>query len=215
MKSQQISPENEIKLNELRSRIKEILSEKRYAHTLFVEKTARALALDLMPERVYDICVAAILHDATKELPKTEHINIIESENEILTDEDKTTDGILHSFSAPLFCRKEFSKYVNNDILSAVKNHTVGSPSMSVFDKIIFISDFIEESRKYKSCIEIRNWLLAEFSRKKKYEDKIYCLNKACLLAILATEESLKQRGAAVNSRMLLTKDSLVRQLQN
>ena len=214
MKYPKFSPEQELKLSELRGKLKALLSEKRYSHTLYVEKTAYELASVILPDRIYDICVAAILHDATKEFSAKEHIALIESENTSLTDEDKATEGILHSFSAPVFCRKEFSEYVNKDILSAIKNHTVGSPSMSNFDKIVFISDFIEESRKYKACIELRRWLLSEISSEKKYEDKIYSLNKACLLAILATEESLKAKDATVNSRMLLTKDSLVRQLE-
>ena len=209
-----ISPEDERKLSELRNTVKARLGEKRYSHTISVERTAYELASHLLPDNAYDICVAALLHDVTKEMSIDEHIDILDGAGITVTDEDMTTPGILHSFSADIYCRKNFSEYVNNDILSAIKNHTVGSNSMSVFDKIIFISDFIEETRKYEACINLRKFLLSEISKAESCEDKKRALTKACLLAIEATEKSLIAKVAPVNSRMLLTKASLLEELK-
>ncbi len=209
-----ISPENEQKLCELRNTVKARLGEKRYLHTLSVERTACELASHLLPDMAYDICVAALLHDVTKEMSIDAHIAILDSAGIALTDEDMTTPGILHSFSADIYCQRNFSEYVNNNILSAIKKHTVGADSMSVFDKIVFISDFIEETRKYEACINLRKLLFSEISVAESYDDKKRSVTKACLLAIEATEKSLKAKDTPVNSRMLLTKASLIEELK-
>lgn len=214
MSSLNLSCEQELALEALRGKVKALLSEKRYAHTASVEKTATVLAEILIPTCVYNVRVAAILHDVTKELPVDTHIELLKSSGIPLSEEDTATEGVLHSFSAPEYCRLNFAEYVNNDILSAIKNHTVGAPDMTLFDKIVFISDFIEETRRYEACVETRRWLLTQLPLAQGYEAKARCLDEACLMAILATEKSLNIKGAKINSRMLLTKDSLMQSIK-
>ena len=44
----------------------------------------------------------------------------------------------------------------DEEILSAVRYHVTGRESMTLMEKIIFIADYIEPSRKFKGIEEIR-----------------------------------------------------------
>ena len=50
----------------LREKVKPYLTEKRYSHTLAVEKEAAYLGSIYLPEKIAELRVSALLHDVTK-----------------------------------------------------------------------------------------------------------------------------------------------------
>ena len=65
-----------------------------------------------------------------------------------LNDLEKADEGLLHSKAgACLACEKYGIK--DSEIIEAIKWHTTGKPDMSLIEKIIFISDYIEPSRTH------------------------------------------------------------------
>jgi len=128
---------------------------KRLAHIFGVRDTALRLGakynLDL---EVLEI--AALLHDITKYYTKNDNVKIIDSyfpETQFIYDE--YNDKLLHAFSAYVLAKTKYN-VTNGEILNAILNHTVGRPNMSMYEKIIFISDYIEPNRTYDSCIKVR-----------------------------------------------------------
>ena len=130
---------SEIKLSELREKLKLLLSAKRFSHTIGVEKCAAAIGAVLMPDSIEELRAAALLHDVAKEICIDEQLELLRESKFPLTDEDAATAGVIHSFTAPLIIKRDFPDFANDNILSSVEKHTVGAESMSVFDKIIFI----------------------------------------------------------------------------
>jgi HD superfamily phosphohydrolase YqeK len=51
---------------------------------------------------------------------------------------------------------------VTDAVWSAISCHTTGKATMSDTDKILFISDFTEAGRKYRSCQDMREYLHQE-----------------------------------------------------
>ena len=80
---------------------------------------------------------------------------------------------------------------------------------MSVFDEIIFISDYAEEGRTYRTCVEIRRYLLDNISSKKSIEENIRALHTASLKSIESTIESLTNRKEKINTKTIMTKKYL------
>ena len=193
-------------IDSLRLTVKNKLSEKRYIHTIGVQEMAKHIGDIILPERVDELCVAALLHDITKELAYEEQLKLLDGADIALSNEDLDTAPALHSISAIPFIRAAYTEYVTPDILSAVFNHTLGKDNMSVFDEIIFISDYIEIGRTYTSCIEVRDYLLNNISPKNSCEDNLNFLHKATLMAIEYTISSLKKRGEKIHSKTYLTK---------
>ncbi len=193
-------------VEKLRSLIKGFLSEKRYAHTIGVEKMARRLGEMLIPDRVDELSVAALLHDVAKELSYEEHLSLLEGSDVSYTEDDLSVRPALHAIAAVPLIRRVFAEYATADVLSAVANHTLGAANMSVFDEIIFISDYAEEGRTYPACIEVRNFLIESISREKTLNENISALHKASLRATESTIESIALRNEKVNPRTFATK---------
>jgi predicted HD superfamily hydrolase involved in NAD metabolism len=134
----------------LRLEVGKRLSAKRFSHTLGVERMAVKIGEKCLPDRIDELRVAALLHDISKEYSEAEHLELIKTYNFSLSDEDLASPQLWHSITAPFVVMRDFPEFRGEDILSAVRNHTVGAPSMSVFDEIILLSDYIEDGRRYE-----------------------------------------------------------------
>ena len=100
--------------------------------------------------------ITAFLHDITKYYSKEDNVSIIDSyfpETEFIYDE--YNDNILHAFSAYILAKRKYG-VKDGEILNSILNHTVGRPNMSMYEKVIFISDYIEPNRTYSSCVKVR-----------------------------------------------------------
>ncbi len=143
-------------LSALKAAVKSRQNEKRFNHTCGVEVEAAYLGNIYLPEQVDLLRAAAILHDLTKCVPDEEQISLCESFGIILTDEDRRTPQTLHGITAVETIKRDFPAFALPEILRAVKLHTTGSSDMSTFDKIIFLSDYIEAGRTYQNCKNMR-----------------------------------------------------------
>jgi len=100
--------------------------------------------------------MTALLHDITKYYSKEDNIKIINSyfpESKLIYEE--YNDEILHAFSAYVVAKTKYG-VTDDDILDPILNHTIGRPAMSMYEKVIFISDYIEPNRTYASCVKVR-----------------------------------------------------------
>ena len=127
----------------------------------------------------------------------------------VLSDEDIATSPAIHSFAAVPIIKHSFPEYATKDILSAVFNHTLGCADMSLFDKIIFLSDFIEDGRKYESCKATARFVKENINKDNPYEQNVILLNHALIMAIDFTVESVKSRNESIHSSTYKMKQSL------
>ncbi|MBP3209817.1 MAG: bis(5'-nucleosyl)-tetraphosphatase (symmetrical) YqeK [Oscillospiraceae bacterium] len=131
---------------EIREKLKKKLKPSRYEHTLGVCYTAVALAMrwgaDLEKAEL-----AGLLHDCAKRWSNEEIIYQCEKRDIPLTEGERSAPAVIH---AKLGAWMAENKYGVNDpeVLSAIAVHTTGKPGMSLLDKIIYVSDFIEPGRK-------------------------------------------------------------------
>ncbi len=125
--------------------LKENLSTNRYNHIISVANTSKNLA------NIYNINIeksytAALLHDFTKEYP-------LDKQKDIMDKYFKDTEAYniipaWHSYTASIVVKEDFDIH-DEDILNAIKYHTLGNKNMNDIAKIVFISDYIEPLRKY------------------------------------------------------------------
>ena len=193
----------------LQKRVKDTLSEKRFLHTLGVIKAAEQIAGYCCPDSINEIRVAALLHDITKELSFEEQLKLLELGQISLDDEDKESPAILHSYTAPVVIERDYPEFANKTVLSAVRNHTLGSPDMTVADEIIFVSDFVEESRTYEASLRLREFLNSNLKPGKISENE-KVLHSAVVFAIDSTVRNLLSNKKAVNTKNILTRNALL-----
>lgn len=197
-------------LDLLREAVSERLSPKRMKHTLGVEAAAVRLGEALLPDRLSELRAAALLHDIAKELQTSSQLELIDANGVLISDEDRATVSALHAFAGVAVVRRDFAEYASADILSAIGRHTLGAPDMSIFDKIIYISDYIEDGRTYEACKMVRDYLYEAISEKSDKAKMLRALDNAIVMSIDFTIESLINRGLNVNSTTINTKNSLL-----
>ncbi len=100
------------------------------------------------------IRIVALLHDYTKyESPDFHEALIRKHYSEKIIQE--YSKPLYHGFSAAVMAKEKY-RITDEDIIKAIESHTVGRPNMSLLEKIIFISDYIEPNRMYPSCVKAR-----------------------------------------------------------
>ncbi len=197
---------SEEELSLLRDGVKGLISEKRFKHTLGVESAADKIAEYVAPALRSRARAAAILHDVTKEMDQEE---LIERFGIEATDEDRSAPETLHALTGAYYIKDAIPAFSESDIISAVKNHTVGDEGMSTLSKIIFVADYIEEGRKYESCHELRHKLYFELSVAKSRAESLLALDRAVIASIDHTTEHLIKTGKKPHSKTSRLRDAL------
>ncbi len=122
----------------------------RFNHTLEVVKIAELLANKYHAD-IEKVKIAAILHDVTKYDAVENHQLLMKSH---FNNDDciHWPKPIWHALSAVIYA-KDTLGITDVEILNAIKYHTTGRPNMSLIEKIIFVADFIEPTRKFDNSI--------------------------------------------------------------
>ena len=132
----------------IKKTLKESLSEERYNHTLGTADCALKLAkkYGLDEKKAY---LAGLLHDCAKCKSNDELLKIIKQELKNIDEGELQNYKTLHAPVGEYFARTIYN-VKDKDILDAIRYHTVGRVGMSLFEKIIFLADKIEENTRDK-----------------------------------------------------------------
>ena len=136
--------------------IKEHLSEKRYVHSIGVAQTAEELgeAVGLPEADIARLIRAGLCHDISKELSIEEQFDILKEAGIEPHPDYYTVPVTLHQLSGAVLAKKIFG--IDKEVFDMIQYHCTGSPGMSLCDKILFLSDFIEPKREYEACKALR-----------------------------------------------------------
>lgn len=122
------------------------LDAKRFEHTIGVEYTATSLAM-AHGASVKDAQLAGLLHDCAKAVPDDKKIALCEKYGIPIREVERANPGLLHAKLGSYFAEHTYG-VDNPDVLGAIEWHTTGKPGMSLLEKIVFVADYIEPSRK-------------------------------------------------------------------
>lgn len=139
---------------EAETMVKKALSEKRFTHTVNVRDKAAELAA-LYGASGEKAALAALLHDAAKELPKEELLQILRENAIIAGNAENSPSPVWHGVCAAILAQTRWGVR-DREVLDAIRYHTTGRPGMTKLDKIIFLSDMISAERSYPEVEELR-----------------------------------------------------------
>lgn len=171
----------------LREKAYAMLKTKRIAHVAGCEIEAVKLA-EFWQENVQDAKEAAILHDITKKIVREEQLKICEKYGIIVDIIERESDKLLHAKTGAYIAADVFG--VSKRVQDAIFWHTTGKANMNLLEKIIYIADYIEQTRDFEGV---------ETLRKLAYED----LDKALVLGLKMSVEGLSLAGYAVHDKTL------------
>lgn len=122
------------------------LSEKRYQHSLAVMETAEALA-EFWNGDAMRCKLAGLLHDCGKLSDLAAILEGCKQYDVELSEEDLLCPAVIHAYLSEAIANVRYG-IRDPEVLSAVRHHTLGSESMTLTDKIVFLADMIEPGRK-------------------------------------------------------------------
>lgn len=182
-----------LSLDELRCAALSMLKHTRVPHVLGAEETAARLALRWGVDEE-TARRTALLHDCTKKLDGEQHRELIRQYDIHLDDEERDEEKLFHAITGAAVAKNVFG--VPPEIENAIRWHTTGKADMTALEKIIYLADYIEPTRKISGLTELRR--LA-------FED----LDKAMLLGATMALEDLRRRGVTVHSNSVRARDYL------
>ena len=187
-------------VEEIKGYLKNNLKPSRYGHTLGVVNTAIKLA-EIYGEDKSKAEIAALCHDVAKNMSNEELKKVIDNENIALSIDEENTQELWHSIIAPVIARKVFG-IEDEEVLNAMRWHTTGKENMTNLEKIVYLADLIEPSRKFDGIDEIREIA---------YKD----LDLAMLKALTHTTIYLLKQGCAVDINSVKARNYLVYNTKN
>ncbi len=130
---------------ELCKALEKELKYSRFIHTMGVAFTATALA-ERYGADAKKAELAGMLHDCAKYYSTEKMVSLCEKAGLPISPMERTSGALLHSKAGSVLAH---TKYDVDDleVLDAIRYHTTGRPGMTLLEKIIFISDYIEPGR--------------------------------------------------------------------
>lgn len=162
----------------------------RYNHVLAVAREAVTLA------KIYGIdpqkaALAGLLHDSGKSMTKAEMVDYAIKNKLKIQDFSKLSEfapALLHSYISAHLAEHKFG-IKDKEVLQAISRHTLGAKNMTVFDKILMISDMCAKGRRPQDIKLIKNAL------KKSLDEGLLAAEKVKLLYTVQTDKWLAPQG--------------------
>lgn len=130
------------------------LTAEKYVHSLGTAEAAKAIAVrcGYDEERAY---FAGLVHDCAKNLAFEKQLELVKRAPFKLIEGETDNAKILHAPAGAVLARENFG-IEDEEILSAIRWHTLGHVGMTMLEKIIFLADKIEPETRGREDYEKR-----------------------------------------------------------
>ena len=186
-------------LKQAKELVRSRLSDQRYEHTLNVKKMAVKLAKRYGADEE-QAALAALLHDAAKEISKDEMRAIMRAYPEYAGGGEERPTPVWHGICAAILARTEWG-VEDEAVLSAIACHTAGKPGMSRLDKILYLADMTSAER---------DWSGVDKLRRLERND----LDAAMLVALKQTNDFVRSQGKPLDPMSKAAYDDIQAQVE-
>jgi len=201
-------------LDGLRDRVRSGMSEWRFVHTAEVEKMAVRLGELYAPDKLDVLRAAALLHDVTKEKSTEEHFEIMKAYGVEISELDRISPKTLHAKTAALVIPDEFPEFADAEVISCVRWHTTGRADMTLCEALIYLADYIDESRKFDDCVILRNYFWNELPQNMTAEERERHLWQTILISFDFTVKSLVDEDSLISPETVDARNSVICRLR-
>ena len=185
------------------------LSGKRLSHTIAVAEECDSLAklFRLDGKTAGKLHLAALLHDMTKELKPAEQMKLCDKLKIDYSTNDIESPKVFHAMTAAALAAEKY--HADDEVCLYIRSHTTGSSAMTLGEKLLYLADYIEKTRTFPDCVELRRIFYAAVEENKKSLDDI--LNDILILSFDMTIRNLMDEGAFIHPATIKARNSLIR----
>ena len=178
---------------QMKEKLSTMLTEHRYTHSLGVMETAEKMALTF-GENSESALIAGLLHDCAKQIDRSVQLKMCEERGIFIDDIKKSAPSLVHADLGASIAETEF-QVTDEDILGAIKYHTLGRKDMTALEKILFLADIIEPNRRdFEGLAELRK--LCETD-----------LDKAMLYGLTLSIKNVERKGRILHTQTIEAKE--------
>ena len=185
------------------------MSDKRYNHTLEVERMAARIGAIYAPDKINMLRAAALLHDITKEYSTELQLKICAEREIQLTEQDVLAAKTLHARTAAALIPERYPELATPEVISAVRWHTTGKAGMSICERIIYLADYIDMSRKFGDCVALRNYFFGVDLDAMTEEERLVHLDETLLISYDMTMRGLIEKSAPISPETIAARNEL------
>ncbi|MBR3894900.1 MAG: HD domain-containing protein [Clostridia bacterium] len=197
-------------LDGLRERVMHEMSPKRFRHTLAVEQMVERLCALFCPEESLRMRAAALLHDLTKELDTAGQTALCHQMGISLTPADLLAPKTLHARTAAARIEVDFSEFSDPVVIDAVRWHTTGRAGMTLTEKLLYLSDYIDLSRTFSNCVILRHYFFGAAPESMNGEERLALLRDTLILSYDMTIRDLLDEGIPVAEDTVMARNELL-----
>ena len=200
-------------LASLREALAAQMSEKRFKHTLGVERMAIRLGELYCPEHIPCLRAAAMLHDITKEETFEKQLQLCQKFGIIVSETDRLSPKTFHARTAAALIPERYPMLAHPCVISAVRWHTTGHADMTLCENLIYLADYIDDTRKFEDCVTLRELFWSPDPASMNPEQRERHLMQVLVTSYDMTIKALLQESSPISVDTILARNDLLLRL--
>jgi nicotinate-nucleotide adenylyltransferase len=201
-------------LEQLAASLSGVMSPKRYAHTLGVARMAIRLGELYCPEDIMLLRAAALLHDITKEETLEKQLQLCKEFGIIVDDQDIMSPKTFHARTAAALIAREYPEFAHPTVVQAVRWHTTGCAQMSLCDHLIYLADYIDDTRTFEDCVKLRDMFWNPDPASMSEQERMRHLYRVLLASYDFTVRGLLEDGVPISPDTIHARNALILRLK-
>ena len=206
------APWGESELRALRESLRDQMSEKRYLHTVAVEDMVARLCAVYCPEETNLLRAAALLHDITKELDAEAQKDVCRERGIEISADDEMAPKTFHARTAAALIPERYPAFHHDTVVSAVRWHTTGRGGMTLTEKLLYLADYIDDSRKFPDCVRLRDFFWNASPERMSEADRLAHLRRTLIMSFEMTVRALLCEDAVISIDTMEARNELCRE---
>ncbi len=202
-------------LDALRQAVRSLMSEKRYAHTCAVERMVTRLCMLYCPAEIPELRAAALLHDITKEETLQNQLQLCESFGIMVAPGDILAPKTFHAKTAAEKIKRDFPDFATETVISSVRWHTTGHADMTLTEQLLYLADYIDDTRTFSDCVRLRELFWGENPEAMEWETRCSHLQDVLILSFDMTVTALIDDGVPISVDTIAARNHLLQKKQD
>ncbi len=197
-------------LDTLREELSQRLSEKRFRHTVEVEKMAIRLGELYAPEKIPMLRGAALLHDLTKEYSPDRQLMICAQQAMEVSRAELYAPKTFHARTAAALIPTLYPDFADEELCSCVRWHTTGRRGMTLCEQLIYLADYIDLSRTFEDCVTLRSFFFDKKPEEMSADARLAHLRDTLILSFDMTIRALLAEGTPISTDTVEARNELI-----
>lgn len=151
------------------------------------------------PEKIPMLRAAALLHDVTKEYSLERQLSLCAAYGLEVREIDRLAPKTLHARTAAAWIAANRPTFADAELLGCVRWHTTGHSRMTLCEKLIYLADYIDMSRRFPDCVRLRELFFGKDPKQMTAEQRLVHLDDILLVSFDMTLSSLIEEGVPIS----------------